>query len=831
MEVQRSGRMQLGRIQNGRTQIRRFGLGQRVLFGISAGVVCASATTGWPSTTLLSVATVLGGSLLLLRWRGTAAAVFAAIATLSWIADGLHARQGLNGERLLNIRGTVVGLPEHDDEGARFEFIVDPGSLQDASNVDTSSNLDATAARIKRVRLRWYREAVPDTGSHCSLSVRLRAPDSFANPAGFDYAAWTLTRGIDAVGSVRKSADNRCLRASTATTAPRVLDHWRESLRSSVIRTGLAQAGVIVALALGDGSGLTTAQWRTLRATGTVHLIVVSGLHLTMIVAATFVLAKLLLRLCPALLRSGRAHALAAGFAASVALLYGGLAGFGVPTLRALLMATAALLAAALCRRQRLWPSLLLAAAGVLVVQPLAWLEPGTLLSFVGVALLLWSSAVTRDAAAGWCWRTARAWARTEGLMLMAGIPLLLLFFGQAPLSSPIGNLLAGPALSIVGVPLALLGTLMLPVVPAAGTALLQCLDVILSLMWQALDWQAQTLSVARLAVVASPFTLLAGALLLMSPSGFPGRRLALLLCVLACALQPPPRTAPGHFVVTAYDVGQGTAALIETAEHSMLVDTGPRFSAEFDAGAAVLVPALLRGGHASLDAALISHADADHSGGLASLQGSVRIDALFAPDRESAGEVVPARLTLCRAGMRWRWDGVLFQILWPHDPLPGSDNERSCVLLVSGAARALFPGDIERRSERAIMAAHPADLHGLDLLLAAHHGSRSSSSASWVQLTTPRTVIYSAASPSRFGHPHPQVVERYESVSSAQVVTGAVGAVYWRSDRWRSQGITAMRCAPRWRWHTAPVACAKVWRTDPRFAAVQLPAASDHRR
>ena len=794
----------------------RFGHAERALVGVCAGVLSASASTGWPSTAVLAVAALLGGALLLARWYGTAAAVLAAIATLCWLADGLHSRQGLDGERTLLISGTVTGLPEYDDEGTRFELLLD------------QSDIASTDSHIARVRLRWYHAAAPSTGSRCVLQVRLRAPQNFANPAAFDYAAWTLTRGIDAVGNVRKSAWNRCTPSRAAVSPVQRLDQWREALRRSVLGSGLPQAGMIVALALGDGSGLTTEQWRTLRVTGTVHLVVVSGLHVTMIVGCVFALAKLLLRLFPWLLRSGRAHPLAAGIAAAVALLYAGLAGFSVPTLRALLMSAAGLLAAALCRRQQLRRALLLAAAGVLVVQPLAWLEAGTLLSFLGVGLLLWSVAAARDAPAGWLWRSARAWWRTEWLMLVAGTPLLLLFFGQAPLASPIGNLLAGPALSVLGVPLALLGTLLSPLLPALGNPLLQLLNVILTLMWKGLDWQAHAFAFARLTVVASPLTLLAGALLLLSPKGFPGRRMGLLVCVLSCALQHAPRAAPGQFAVVAYDVGQGTAALIETAEHSMLVDTGPRFSADFDAGAAVLVPALLRAGHGRLDAVLISHSDLDHAGGLASLQGSVHIGELIAPDRESAGVVVPSRLTLCRAGMRWQWDGVHFQILWPREPLATNDNDRSCVLHVSGTAHALFPGDIERRSERAIAAVDAGSLRTLDLLMAAHHGSKSSSSANWVQLTTPRTVIYSAASPSRFGHPHPQVVERYASVGSVQAVTGSVGAVFWRSD---SRGITAARCSPRWRWHTAPDACAQVWRTGGQFDVVPQAGASGRHR
>ena len=775
-----------------------------VLAGAIVGVVLAGATRFWPDPLLLSGALTGGGMLWLAGWRGTAAALFAAVATLAWAGHGLSHRIGLAVQQDLTVAGQIVGLPAQRTDSVRFELRVTQ-VLDDPNPVGGMPFVPP-----RRVRIDWYDAALPPAGAHCVLRLRLRAPGGFANPGAFDLAGWTLARGIDALGSVRERSTNRCAPAADGDAASRV-DRWRDGLRAALWQGGWPHADVMVALALGDGAGLTDEQWRVLRATGTVHLLVISGLHVTLVATSAFVLVLAAMRLFPGLLRRGWGRSLAVAAALPAALAYALLAGFGVPTVRALLMSGAALLAVACARPQRWWIAWLASAACVLALQPLAWREPGCILSFLGVGLLLWSLAVERDAPASWVRRTLRAWWRAQWVMLLATTPLLLLWFGQAPLSSPIGNLLAGPLVSAVCVPLALLGTLSSTFLPAIANLLLALLDAAIDLLWRLLAWQSQTLGFARLVPVAHAPLLALAVLVALLPAGTPGRAPAFLLAALACALVPTPDIARGEFEVTTWDVGQGTSALVRTRSHTLLGDAGPRFSPEVEAGAAVRAPALLAAGHARLDAVLLSHGDLDHAGGFDGLRANLGIGMVLAPHAEVATGVG----ALCRAGMHWRWDGVDFHVLWPHDPLPRTENDRSCVLLVQGRARALFPGDISRSVERRLLAGSavpPEALRRLDFALSAHHGSRSSSGLAFVAHAAPTTVIHTASSPSRFGHPHPDVRARFVAAGSRGEVTGEMGALVWRSDRGL---ISAARCQPDHRWQTAPAACARAWRTD----------------
>jgi competence protein ComEC len=794
---------------------------RRLLAGAITGVVLAGATRAWPPVEWLPIALAAGAVLWLLGQRFTGAALLAGVAALAWIGHGLSMRAGLEGQPEATLAGQVVGLPVQRSDSVRFELrVTDVTDLHAGAAAAAAGN--PGSLRLRRVRVDWYDAELPPAGAHCLLRVRLRAPLGFANAGGFDLAGWTLGRGIDARGSVRERLANQCVAAADGDRSSMV-DRWRDRLRARLLASGWPQAGVMVALALGDGAGLTDAQWRTLRATGTVHLLVISGLHVTMVAMAAFTLVLLAVRLVPPLLRRGLARPLAVATAVPAALVYALLAGFGVPAVRALLMSGVALVAVACARPQRWWPAWLASAACVLAVQPLAWREPGCVLSFLGVGLLLWSLAVERDAPAGLLRRTVRAWWRAQWLMLLATTPLLLAWFGQAPLSSPLGNLLAGPLVSAVCVPLALLGTLATSLLPALAQHLLGVLDAALALVWSMLAWQAAEVGFLRLVGVGHVPLFAAGVLLALLPAGMPGRAPALLLAVLACALAPAPDLARGEFEVTAFDVGQGTSALVRTRSHTVLVDAGPRFSPEFDAGEAVVAPALLAHGIGRLDAVLLSHADLDHAGGFDGLRANIDVGTVFAPHADVATGVHRT----CRAGTHWRWDGVDFSVLWPHEPLPGEENDRSCVLLVQGRASALLPGDIGRRVERRLLAdpASPlAQVQRLHFALSGHHGSRTSSAIAFVARVAPVVVVHTAASPSRFGHPHPEVRARFDAVGSQGLVTGEVGAVTWRSER----GVVRVwRCAPAHRWQTVPAACARVSRTGERGGEAPAPGAS----
>jgi competence protein ComEC len=339
---------------------------------------------------------------------------------------------------------------------------------------------------------------------------------------------------------------------------------------------------------------------------------------------------------------------------------------------------------------------------------------------------------------------------------------------------------------------LVLLGTVFAPFWDAAA-GLVRALSV-----W--LDWLAQwpwaavhRPAVPLLLALAGVF----GGLLLVLRLPWSVRSAGLLL-LWPVLLWSPPRPPMAEFELMAVDVGQGSAVLIRTANHSLLYDTGPRYSPDSDAGDRIVVP-LLRALGERLDGVVVSHIDGDHAGGADAVQAAhPRARWLSSYDLDSERR--------CLAGQRWEWDGVHFEVLHPHphhfdDTGKGrlSTNDMSCVLLVTaGEQSAWLGGDITDRQE-VRMALDRPDLRAT-VMLAPHHGSRSSSSPLLLNTLRPRWVLVQSGYRNRFNHPAPAVLERYRQRGMRWVTSADCGAATWRSAE--PDTVHCQRDAQRRYWH-----------------------------
>jgi competence protein ComEC len=251
-------------------------------------------------------------------------------------------------------------------------------------------------------------------------------------------------------------------------------------------------------------------------------------------------------------------------------------------------------------------------------------------------------------------------------------------------------------------------------------------------------------------------------------------------------------------------DVGQGHAAVVRTAGHALLFDTGPRFTGESDSGSRTIVPFLRAAGVASLDGVIVSHDDTDHSGGLLSVLQALPVGwvATSLPLDEPALALATG-VRRCTAGDAWEWDGVRFAVLHPphgmHALGRARDNNRSCVLHVAAPAGAvLLTADIEREAEAALLAQLPPDLRA-DVLVVPHHGSATSSTEALVRRLQPREAIVPVGYRNRFGHPAQEVLARYEQT----------GARIWRTDR---DGALLVRFGPAPSLHAWRVLRPRYW-------------------
>lgn len=661
------------------------------------------------------------------------------------------------------IVGSIVSIPAYRDNSVRFMFSVE--------RMEVAGEL---VAAPKRVRLSHYGSnlLLLGGGQRWQFIVRLKRPSGTMNPGGFDYERWLFQNHVNATGYVRDDAElNRPLAAAGADhTVMRLRQHLAERL--TALAPDARQLGIIQALALGERGQMAQEQWQRLQATGTNHLVAISGLHIGLIAGASFFISRWLWSRT-----LGRRVALAAPrFAAVVAwlaaLFYAALAGFSIPTQRALVMVSVVMLAILAQRPLALSHVWALSLLVVLVVDPLAVLSAGFWLSYAAVGVILFSFS-NRLAPNNLWWR----WGRVHVVVALGLAPLLVLFFQQLPWVSPLANFIAVPLVSFVTVPLILAALPWVDLLPGLSALLLlgahhslMALDAVLIF----LDERGRLPFGLGAVTGVSGIAALLGIFWLLMPRGWPARWLGV-FGLLPMLFMTSPRPSNEHFWVTLLDVGQGLAVVVQTAHHTLLYDSGARFSDNFDMGEAVVVPYLRHSGVHRLDTMIISHADNDHIGGAASILGSMPVVRLLSSAPEQFDFAAAGH---CRAGEQWQWDGVHFEILHPHSDFFDANersrrNNHSCVLRISnGAYSVLLPGDIEAAAERQLLATYGEQLRS-DILVVPHHGSKTSSSERFVAAVAPDYALYAIGYRNRYGFPKENIVRRYQ----------AIGADTYRSD------------------------------------------------
>ena len=659
------------------------------------------------------------------------------------------------------VTGRIADIPVDDENLQRF--------LLDVHDFEVSGYTGPVPERIK---LSWYYGEPVRAGESWRLNVRLKPPHGFMNPGGFDYEAWLFQHGIHATGYVRKAAGNRRLAKAGWHDTSMIREYIAQ--RIGVVLCASEFAGLVTALAVGSRSSIDRDQWQALVRTGTNHLIAISGLHIGLAAAFGYGLSRRLIpvRLMPRV----PAQHLATLCAVLVASVYAMLAGFAIPTQRALLMLLCFGGAVWFRRTTRPRDVLMTALLLVLLWDPVSVMSPGFWFSFLAVAVIFY--AITgRPARFRWL-----QWGRLQVVIALALFPLSLFLFQQVSLIAPLANLVLVPYVSLLVVPLILLGMLLLPAAPAAAAMAFSAADALLALAWPVLEWlsnlpgshwiKSEPGLLATLLALSGVAVLLAPRLGLM--------RIAGVFLLLPALLLEPARPVDGAYELTVLDVGQGLAAVVRTRNHTLVYDTGARFSDRLDSGEAVLLPFLRHAGVKEIDRLVISHGDGDHIGGAESVLAAYPDTAVLGQDVERLSAVSRQH---CQAGQRWEWDGVAFTLLHPDQAVYAESNNRSCVLKVAGAGGSLLlAGDIEKNVEQRLVREVPEMLQA-DILVAPHHGSNTSSTAPFIQAVAPRIVIFAAGYRNRYHFPTAKVVRRYRAVDAAMFTSGHSGALRMRVD------------------------------------------------
>ncbi|NMM36871.1 MAG: DNA internalization-related competence protein ComEC/Rec2 [Glaciimonas sp.] len=741
-------------------------------------------------------------------------------AMLGFVWAGLLAQQRLAHAlpddwegRDVTVIGTIDSLPYRFDQGVRFNLALEQMLVLQPDG-STLATPDLPPNFPPKIALSWYSTpsagALPaiEPGARWQLTVRLKKPHGNANPDGFDYEVWLLEQNLRATGTVRPDAQatlkNRRL-SDFVFSVGNLVEYCRAGLRERIYAAlpehEYAYAGVIVALVVGDQRGIDQSDWKVFNRSGIGHLISISGLHITMVAGLFAALAQWLWRRSlftsaelPLLLPAQKVAALSG---VVIALLYVLLAGFGVPAQRTLYMLTVVAVALWCGRLTSVSHVLCTALLVVVVLDPWAVLWPGYWLSFGAVASILYASVgraqpqrhLTEMPDRMTRWRSALTSAgHTQYVVTLGLVPLTMLLFGQVSLVSPVANAVAIPLVGLLVTPLALLGSV-LPA-PLSGWILVAA-HALVAWLANGLQWLAGL----PWAVWSAPlpswwiflFALL-GTVWLLAPRGWPLRWLGL-AGWLPLLLNSPTQPQPGQMWVTAFDVGQGMALLIETKQHRLLYDTGAYYSPQSNGGNRVILPYLKARGIATLDGLIVSHNDSDHSGGALSILDEITVGQVWSSLALTSPIVAAApRHRHCMAGQSWQWDGVRFDMLHPqalslNNPKQ-KPNALSCTLKIStGSLSILLPGDIEAAQESELLGSNRDALRA-NVLLAPHHGSGTSSTVAFLDAVRPDLALFQVGYRNRYRHPKLEIFERYGAMGIQRLRNDASGAITLQFDQ-----------------------------------------------
>ena len=711
------------------------------------------------------------------------------------------------------IVGYIDGLPRVSEKGVQFTLTVEHWDHVNPQKIsDPKIN---TPRRISLFYPSFTNQFQP--GQRWRFLAKVKQPHGLKNPYSFDLEYWMYINDIGAQGLIQlKDMDLISPWVWRFTTIiERARFYFQQKIQNS-LGTHSPYVGVITALVIGEQQMIHQEDWRIFSATGIGHLISISGLHVTMLATFAASIGSWMWK------KSRWIYWLPAQIASSTigfftAMMYSCLAGFQIPAQRTTLMVgakTIGLWGGRALHPFDLWFWALLV---VMLFNPWAVFSPGFWLSFGAVAAILFAmsseSMTSHDVDLLFIQKLQTSILeaiRVQAVVTIALIPLTLFWFYQISLISPLANAIAIPVVSFLVTPCAMLGAflpfflgdLFLYLSHFIFQGLVMLLDPMAKLEWAMIDGARPSglhLWIALLGVVICIFP---GNI----RSSWKSRSCGLILCLslfIPSNYIPGRKIDHGEFEMTVWDIGQGNAVFMQTKSHQLLFDTGPLSFGKFDPAEKVIIPHLRANGITQIDLLVISHQDADHIGGIHYLLAHYQVNHLYGsiPPQHSLQSLfhkyqVP--FEDCRAGDSWEWDGVQFIIWHPHleEDLHRQfaltkPNEMSCVLEVRNQHHSVWlTGDVEKRGEslmtqriKSDTQQHHAILDRQLILMAPHHGSKTSSTQALIDTLDPQYVFSQTGFNNRYQHPHTEVVDRYRQKKIPLFDTVSSGAQIWRSE------------------------------------------------
>lgn len=754
---------------------------KNILNQVTLGSVAAISSLPWwpviPDLTALTVSLLAWLSLCLMRrWvipghgiaTGLLCGVFIAVVAATGYSNNVAKVNNTYG-----VNSTIVGKVDSlfTTDKSQKKFIL------------SVTELNGKPVNKLKLRLYWRTEQLLQQGQVWSFLARIKPPNGRVNQSGFDSEHYFVSKGIHGKGSVKTGT---LIRNSVS-----LRQYFYHSLKHYFKEKRYPQ--YLVALSFGDRSGLESNDWSALKSSGLLHLMAISGLHIGLVFGLGWWLGRAVTLFIP----DGKfSLVLPLLLASSVATSYAWAAGFSPPTQRALVMCVITAICMFGGKRVPIQTILLLVLCISQAIDPLGVFSSGFWLSYLAVfvLLILYQHVVAKNSGS-WAkglkaLKALKALCWLQAGMFVAMLPVQILLFGGFSPISPIANLLAIPWVSVTTVPAIIAALASSPISPVSG------------LFWTLADISLYPLITLAETTQGTWVTLpgyLAGWGLcaFLSIAAFvmiPGKRITVLNLVLLIVVVGWKNTGleKESWQLDILDVGHGLAVIISKDGRAALYDTASSWPGGSLAEIAI-APVLYDMGITQLDALFVSHSDSDHAGG------SKWIMEEFQPENafSSANQ---AGFGPCLSGESWVWQGLTFEMLWPQTRVVRADNDESCVIRVSdGTYSVLLTGDIEEKSELALVGLDSIELKA-DILVVPHHGSKTSSSPSFIEAVSPQLALVSSARFNPWNLPADDVVTRYTSRDIPWFETGRSGqlSVVFSDAGWR---LIRQRQDKQWFW------------------------------
>lgn len=758
------------------------------IFAFSCGVILLYRLAVLPASVWLTLASLpallwflpIRRRLPVPVWSITIGLAFGMVWAGLWAHERLEQRlpAGLEGNKV-QVSGYVCDLPVLGSfSSIRFSFCVTRWQVN-------SLTPEAGRSWPKKLRLAWYGQ--PDgvlPGHRLKLEVVLKRPHGTLNAAGFRYEDWLFRKGYRATGSVRSALPDLAVFCGLACQYHRIharLAQWVDEQFADARHHPL-----IASLLIGNRGHLTSAHWDVLKATGTIHLVAISGLHLGLVALGAGFIARRLMLAVPLYRMSEHSIRLSVFIVVLVCCLFYALAaGFTVPTRRALIMVAVGSWVLLKARQVPAWHSLAVALGLVLLLDPFAPLDQGFWLSFGAVCVLI---CVFAGRLGGTGWLTGLFLA--QGVVFAGLWPILELVGQGQPVAGLLANIFAIPWVSLVVMPALIMSGLLLALFPELSGLVVPVLDVVLGWFWSFLGWVAG-MSWPDLDGTPAELTVLALLVVLVVTVPVRGFRVAGSVIVMAWAVAAglPGEAENPQIVkpeVRVWDVGQGLSALLRAGGEVLLYDTGPEVKGVFSSAESVLLPNLQALGINRIDTLVVSHADSDHSGGIDLLLKEFDVGRIVTGEPEAIRQKLEpgSKVSIQNCAGEEVLAGALFLSFWQAKG-DFEGNDASCVLTAWQAGAGvewIFPGDISASIEPLYLRNSQGRARSNRLrervVVAPHHGSKTSSSEAWVNGLNPEWVIYTAGYRHRYGHPHKNVTARYRGVGAESLNTACSGGL-----------------------------------------------------